>query len=267
MMPAWIGGHQRVDVGFDQRARVELLVAQALIELFLFGFDQLARGVVGSDQQIADDGVLRIAQRRDGHHRREAASVLPDIGQFIDVLDSARGLEDQGLEARRDRGRELDAQRLGARDQFLRIGNVGRCDLVHHFGGRVAQHSLGADIEDLNDALRVRGDAREVGAVENRALQGARLQQHFFCLPARGHVANALGGTDPRPRRALSLSHNVHSALPYTDPCVRQRTDLAAYACLNTFRALTLLFLGEISWRAWATRRSRKCISAAVHFY
>jgi hypothetical protein len=67
---------------------------------------------------------------------------------------------------------KLDAQRLGARDHFLRIGNVGWRDLVHHFGGRVAQHPLGADVEDLNDALRVGGDAREVGAVENRALQG-----------------------------------------------------------------------------------------------
>jgi hypothetical protein len=56
MMPDRIGGHQRVDVGFDQRARVELLVAQALIELLLLRFDLLARGVVGADQQIADDG-------------------------------------------------------------------------------------------------------------------------------------------------------------------------------------------------------------------
>jgi len=44
-----IGGHQRVDVGFDERARVELLVAQTLIELFLFRFHLLARGVIGAD--------------------------------------------------------------------------------------------------------------------------------------------------------------------------------------------------------------------------
>ena len=50
-----------------------------------------------------------------------------------------------------------------------RIGNVGRRDLVHHFGGSVAEHALSADVEDLNDALGVGGDAREVGAVENRA--------------------------------------------------------------------------------------------------
>ena len=36
------------------------------------------------------------------------------------------------IEARRDRGCELDAHRFGARDQLLRIGNVGRRDLVHH---------------------------------------------------------------------------------------------------------------------------------------
>ena len=85
-------------------------------------------------------------------------------------------------------GSELDAQRFGARDHFLRIGNVGRGDLVHHVGGRVAQHALGADVEDLNDALRVGGDAGEVGAVENRALQGPRLEQRLFRPLARGVV-------------------------------------------------------------------------------
>ena len=113
-----------------------------------------------------------VAQRRDGHHRRKAAPVLADIGQLVDIFDPARGLEYQRLKARRNRRGELDTQRLGARDHFLRIGNVGRRDLVHHFGGGVAQHPLGADVEDLDDALRVRGDAREVGAVEDRALQG-----------------------------------------------------------------------------------------------
>ena len=83
---------------------------------------------------------------------------------------------------------ELGAQRLGARDHFLRIGNVGRGDLVHHVGGRVAQHALGADVEDLDDALRVGGDAREVGAVENRVLQGPRLEQRLFRLLAGGVV-------------------------------------------------------------------------------
>jgi len=48
--------------------------------------------------------------------------------------------------------------------------------MFHHFGGRVAQHPLGADVEDLDDAPRVGGDAREVGAVEDRALQGARFE-------------------------------------------------------------------------------------------
>ena len=142
-------------------------------------FDLLARGVVGADQQVADDGVLRVAQRRDRHHRREPAAVLADVGQLVDVLDAARGLEHQRLEARRDRRAELDAQRAGARDHFLRIGDVGRRDLVHHLGGGVAEHPLGADVEDLDDALGVGGDAREVGAVEDRALQRARFQQRF----------------------------------------------------------------------------------------
>src|ERR1035441_2596542 len=55
-----IGGHQRVDVGFDERARVELLVAQALIELFLFRFPLLARGGFGlpPNELLADTAVL-----------------------------------------------------------------------------------------------------------------------------------------------------------------------------------------------------------------
>jgi hypothetical protein len=142
-----IGGHQRVDVRLDERARVELLVAQALIELLLVRFDLLARSIIGADQQIADDGVLRVAQRRDGHHRREPAPVLAKVGQLVDVLDPPRGLEHQRLEARRNCGSELEAQRLGAHDHFLRIGNVGRGDFVQHIGGRIAQHALRTDIE------------------------------------------------------------------------------------------------------------------------
>ena len=119
--------------------------------------------------------LLIVAKRRDRDDCRKTAAVLADVGQLVDVLDPARGLEDQRLEARRDRGGEFQAQRRGTRDHFLRIGNVGRGDLVHHFGGRIAQHALGADVEDLNDALLVGGDAREVGAVEDRALQAPRL--------------------------------------------------------------------------------------------
>ena len=77
-------------------------------------------------------------------------------------------------------GGELGAQCHRARDHFLRIGDIGRGDLVHHVGGRIAQHALGADIEYLNDAFLVGGDTREVGAVENRVLQGSRFEQSLF---------------------------------------------------------------------------------------
>ena len=135
-----VGGDAREVGAVENRALQGPRLEQRLFRL-------LARGVVGADQQIADDGVLRVAQRRDRHHRRKPAAVLADVGQLVDVFDPARGLEHQGLKARRNRGSEFEAQRLGARDHFLRIGNVGRRDLVHHFGGRVAQHALGADIE------------------------------------------------------------------------------------------------------------------------
>ena len=134
-------------------------------------FDLLAGGIVGADQQVSDDAAFRVAQRGDRHDRGKAAAVLPDVGQLVLVLDAARGLEGQRLEARRDRRRELPAQGLGALDHFLRIVNVGRRDLVDHFDGRVPQHRFGADVEELNDAFLIGGDDREVGAGENRALE------------------------------------------------------------------------------------------------
>ena len=44
-------------------------------------------------------------------------------------------------------------------DYRTRIRNIGRGDLVHDLGGRVAKHAFGADIENLNDAFGVGGDA------------------------------------------------------------------------------------------------------------
>jgi len=58
---ARIGGHQRIDVGFDERARVKVLIAQPLIELHSLFFYLLAGGVVSADQQVSDDRILRIA--------------------------------------------------------------------------------------------------------------------------------------------------------------------------------------------------------------
>ena len=123
-----------------------------------------------------------VAQRRHRDDRREPAAVLADVGQLVDVLDAARRLEHQRFESRRDRRTELEAERGGPRDQFLRIGDVGRRDRVHHVGGGVAEHPLGTDVENLDDAVGIGGDAGKVGAVEDRALQRAGLQQRL-CAP------------------------------------------------------------------------------------
>ena len=104
------------------------------------------------------------------------------------------------------------AQGRRAGDQFLRIGDIGRGDLVHHVGGRVAQHALGADVEDLNDAFLVGGDTREVGAVENRVLQGPRFQQSLFAADLGDDIHRAggiLGGGRYR-------QSNSHMVLPCT---------------------------------------------------
>ena len=182
---ARIGRHQRVDVRLDQRARVEVLVAQPLVEPHALVFHLLARGVVRADQQVADDGALRVAQRRHRDDGRESAAILPDVRQLVDVLDAARRLEHQRLEAWRDRRPELDAQRLGARDHLLRIGDRRGRDLVDDIGRRVAEHPFRPDVEDLDHSLRIRRDAREVRAVEDRALQRAGLEQRVLRVLAR----------------------------------------------------------------------------------
>ena len=123
-----------------------------------------------------------VAQRRDRHDRREAAAVLADVGQLVDVLDLARGLEGQRLEARRDRGPELECQGLGPLPDFLRVVDVARPDLVDDLVRAVAQHALGADVEELDDAVFVGRDDREVGAGQDRVLQRARFEQ---CQGAR----------------------------------------------------------------------------------
>jgi len=64
----------------------------SLEQMLAFGFDLFARGIVGADQQIADDGALSSAQRGDRDDGRETAAVLADIGQLVDILNAARGL-------------------------------------------------------------------------------------------------------------------------------------------------------------------------------
>jgi hypothetical protein len=77
-------------------------------------------------------------------------------------------------------------------------------DPVDDFLSPVAQHALGADVEQLDDAFFVGGDDREIGAVEDRVLQRPRLEQRFLtphfgdasCLAAllaHGGATSSLG--------------------------------------------------------------------------
>jgi hypothetical protein len=181
-----IGGDAGEVGAVEDRALQRPGLEQSLFSLF-------PRSVVSADQQISDDGVLRVAQRRDGHDRGKPASVLTDVGQLIDIFDPARGLEHQGFKARRDVSRQFGAQRAGARDQFLRIGYVSGGDRIHDFGGRVAKHALSADIEDLDNALRVGRDAGEVRAVKDSALQSSGFNDRLFRLAARDGVTDPGG--------------------------------------------------------------------------
>jgi hypothetical protein len=187
-----VGGLGR-QLGVAHRA-VRLLqrALQVAVQAFLFGLGVFACGVVGADQQVADDGLGRVAQRRHRHHGGQPAAVLAQVGQFIDVFDAAPGLEDQRLEARRDGRGELDAHGARALHDLLRVGDVGRGDPVDHIVGAVAQHALGTDIEDLDHAQFVGGDAGKAGAVEHRLLQRAGLQQAAG-RPYRGLPCHSAG--------------------------------------------------------------------------
>ncbi len=84
-------------------------------------------------------------------------------------------------------------QRAGARNDFLWIVDVAGVELVDHFGGRVTEHALGADVEELNDALLVGGDDREVGAGEDSVLQRPGFQEIYLTV----EFADDLGAPGP----------------------------------------------------------------------
>src|ERR1700691_4789265 len=103
-------------------ASVAILEKLALLKMALCSapafeerlFGLLAGGIVGADQQIADDSAEIVAQCGNRHDRRKAAAIFTDVSQLVNVFDAARGLEDQRLEARRNRGCQFDAQCFGA---------------------------------------------------------------------------------------------------------------------------------------------------------
>jgi hypothetical protein len=108
-----------------------------------------------------------------------------DIGEFINIFAAARRLENQSLKTGRNRRAEFDAQCFRARDYFLRIKEIGQRNFVNHFSGQVAQHAFRADIENLDDAVRVGGDAGKKSAIENRALQRPGFMQNRLASSLR----------------------------------------------------------------------------------
>ena len=62
-----------------------------------------------------------------------------------------------------------------------------------------------------SDTFCVRGDARKVGAVEDRALQGAGFDDRFFRLVMEG-VVGGLGDNRPLARRFMRTRDEVSSA-------------------------------------------------------
>jgi hypothetical protein len=59
----------------------------------------LASGVVGTNKEVPYDRVVHVSLRGYRDHRGEASTVFSDVGQLIDVFDSARSFEDERFES------------------------------------------------------------------------------------------------------------------------------------------------------------------------
>ena len=81
--------------------------------------------------------------------------------------------------------------------------NIAGVDLVNHLGSPVTQHSLGPDIEQLDDAFFVGRDDGKVLARENGVLQRACFEQ---CLLAFDFNTVGSGGVVEMVR-AINLGH------------------------------------------------------------
>ena len=167
------------------------------LELLAFFFGLFAGRVVGANQQVADDALFDVTERGDRHDGGEPAAVLAKIGQLVDVLETVRSLERQRLEPRSNVRPELGRERPRARDELLGIGDVRRGYLVDDLGGPIAEHSFGAHVEDLDHAAGVGGDAGEVGAVEDRPLEDAGLEEGRGPSAVQPRIGGAVGRQHP----------------------------------------------------------------------
>jgi len=78
---------QRIDVGFEQDAGIELMVAQPLIEFLPLLFDCFARGVVSADQQVADNPFERRARAVTD---TTAGSGCPSFRMYVSYVECPR---------------------------------------------------------------------------------------------------------------------------------------------------------------------------------
>ena len=203
-----------------------MLVAETALQGDTVRLGLFAGGVVGSNQQVPDCGTGWLPQCRYGHQCRKAAAVLADVSQFVDVLNAPRRLEDHRLEAGRDFHAQFGTEEFRARQQFARIGEVRRRHPVDDVVFGIAKHPLRANVEDLDDALAVGGDAGEVGTFDDGVLQCACGQDRGICCCGRGCGLGCglVGGGDcdragvPRTCGILLLGHSAGSSLGWIGP-------------------------------------------------
>ena len=100
---AGVGGHDGIDIGFDQGAGVELLVPQALIEFGALGFSEFSGGDILNDARHAAGFARRIEQVLTGFPNpsdftigtADAAFESPGAGAGLGLARTTRGMTDR----------------------------------------------------------------------------------------------------------------------------------------------------------------------------
>ena len=189
----------------------------------LFAFDQLALGLpalgdVDGHPQIAGDVVCPGIDRSDHQRDGQVAAVLAAIAPFALLAAVAFGLADEGGEPPR-RARQFGVEFLGARLHFLGQMEQGRGVSADHLLCLVAQHLLGAAIEDADGAVGGGGDDGAAMGVDQQHRHFRAAEQRpvaFLAVPglARGRVRGAVAPGAPLAEVLSDQGVPVHRLTP-----------------------------------------------------
>ncbi|MNQ57292.1 hypothetical protein D3C85_714420 [compost metagenome] len=130
--------------------------------------------VLGNAEK-ADDLLGRVSYGGDRELHRKLRTILAHVGPFVRFGTALTGDGDQRVEATY-RGVQQLAQLGGASVHFLANMQHGQTLPIDEFGVAIAEHSLRPGVEDLDGAVDIGGDDRELAG---RIHQGAKADLGF----------------------------------------------------------------------------------------